>query len=151
MTFDDNELFDTPTKALSLNRNEALYIDDSLTMMLDNSSGESFFGTMRPMVPTANMPAPVDLIEKIATAVLFTADPNNNGQEAEVMLNDGDLYCLRELSQSYIKIGEEHVGYNLKIKIYNALLGSEYKLTKELEDVLNTFSPPKDVNEPIDL
>ena len=85
MTFDDNELFDTPTKALSLNRNEALYIDDSLTMMLDNSSGESFFGTMRPMVPTANMPAPVDLIEKIATAVLFTTDPNNNGQEAGII------------------------------------------------------------------
>jgi len=149
MTFDDEELFDTPTKPLMLTRNEALYIDDSLTMMLENS-GESFFGTMRPMVPTASMPAPVDLIEKIATAVLFTSDPNNYGQDAEVLVNDGDLYCLRELSQSYIKIGEEQVGYNLKIKIYNALLGSEYKLTKELEDVLNTFSSSKDVNEPID-
>ena len=118
--------------------------------MLESPEGTIPFSTMRPMAASICVPAPVDLIEKIATAVLFTSDPNNYGQDAEVLVNDGDLYCLRELSQSYIKIGEEQVGYNLKIKIYNALLGSEYKLTKELEDVLNTFSSSKDVNEPID-
>ena len=127
MTFDKEELFDTPAKPLFLTRNEVLYIDDSLTMMLENTA-EGFFGTMRPMVPTASMPAPVDLIEKIATAVLFTADLNNQGKEAEVLVSDGDLYCLRELSQSYIKIGEEQVGYNLKLKIYQALLGSKFSL-----------------------
>ena len=143
MTYDTNEeLFDSPSKLIYLTRNEVLYIDDSLTMMLDNSQGgEGIFSTMRPLVSTASLPAPVDLIEKIAIGVLFTLDPLNQGKEVEIALNDGDLFCLRELAQSYIKIGEEQVGYSLKYKIYQALFCTEYNLGKQMDDVLEGFTP----------
>jgi len=140
----EEELFNTPTRVLKLNRNEALYIDDSLTMMLDVAEGNIMFAAMRPLVATANVPAPLDLIEKIAVAVLFTMDDNNIGHEAEVNLNDGDLLCLREICQSYIRIGEEPVGYNLKRKVYTALYGTEYRLGRQLDDVLGSFTPTKD-------
>ena len=130
-----------PTKFLSLTRNEALYLDDSLTMMLDTSEGIVSFATMRPMASTICVPAPVDLIEKIAMAVLATLDTENEGRESVIEVNEGDLYCLRELAQSYIRIGDEPVGYNLKRKIYSALYGTEYTLGRQLEDVLDSFIP----------
>ena len=65
------------------------------------------------------------------------------GTLAEVNLNDGDLLCLREICQSYIRIGEEPVGYNLKRKIYMALYGTEYKLGRQLDDVLGAFTPDR--------
>lgn len=139
----DDELFNTPEKVLKLTRNEALFIDDSLTMMLDGSDGGMMFSAMRPLVATAQIPAPLDLIEKIAVAVLFTMDDDNVGILAEVNLNDGDLLCLREICQSYVKIGEEPVGYNLKRKIYMALYGTEYKLGRQLDDVLGAFTPDR--------
>ena len=140
----DDELFNTPEKVLKLTRNEALFIDDSLTMMLDGSDGGMMFSAMRPLVATAQIPAPLDLIEKIAVAVLFTMDDDNVGILAEVNLNDGDLLCLREICQSYVKIGEEPVGYNLKRKIYMALYGTEYKLGRQLDDVLGAFTPDRE-------
>ena len=141
--YDDKEFFDNPTKILTLTRNEAIYIDDSLTMMLETSQGEGMFSTMRPMIATAQLPAPVDLIEKIAIAVLYTIDKENDGMEAEVSVSEGDLYCLRELAQSYVCVGGEQVGYNLKLKIYNSLYGTEYHDTQQLKDVLGTFTPNK--------
>lgn len=131
----------TPIKFLSLTRNEALYLDDSLTMMLDTTEGMVVFATMRPMASTICVPAPVDLIEKIAIAVLSTLDTENEGREAVIEVNEGDLYCLRELAQSYVRIGEEQVGYNLKRKIYKALYGTEYILGRQLEEVLDGFTP----------
>ena len=142
--FDDKELCESPSKSLLLTRNEALYLDDSLTMMLEPSQGEGIFSTMRPMIATAQLPAPVDLIEKIAVAVLFTIDEENQGEEAELLLTEGDLYCLREIAQSYVCIGEERVGYNLKRKIYKALFGADYNVSQQLKDVLDTFIPNKE-------
>ena len=144
MTIENNdELFHTPEKVLKLTRNEALYIDDSLTVMLDAADGGMMFSAMRPLVASANVPAPLDLIEKIAVAVLFTMDDNNSGTLAEVNLNDGDLLSLRELCQSYVKIDDEPVGYNLKRKIYMALYGNEYNLGRQLDDVLGAFTPDR--------
>ena len=140
----EDELFNTPEKMLKVSRNEALFIDDSLTMMLDAADGGLMFSAMRPLAATAQIPAPLDLIEKIAVAVLFTMDENNEGVLAEVNLNDGDLLCLREICQSYIKVGDEPVGYNLKRKIYMALYGTEYKLGRQLDDVLGAFTQDRE-------
>ena len=61
MTLENNdELFHTPEKVLKLTRNEALYIDDSLTVMLDAADGGMMFSAMRPLVASANVPAPLD-------------------------------------------------------------------------------------------
>ena len=74
------EFFDEEIKELTLTHNEALYLDDSLTMMLEREGGEGFV-TMRPLMASASVPAPVNLIEKIAKAILFTLDNNNEGSE----------------------------------------------------------------------
>ena len=128
-------------KTISLTRNEALYLDDSLTMMLDMSEGAQPFITMRPVMASMCIPAPVDLIEKIAVAVLFTLDRENIGQDAQVELSESDLFCLREVAQSYVKVGDEMVGFNLKRKIYSVLYGTEYTIGRQLEDVLDSFKP----------
>ena len=112
--------------------------------MLEQPHGEGIFSTMRPMVANAQLPAPVDLIEKIAIAVLYTTDVENDGEAAEISVTDGDLYCRREVAQSYICIGEEQVGYNLKRKIYKALYGAEYNVSQQLKEVLETFTPTKE-------
>ena len=85
------------------------------------------------------------MIEKIAGAVLFTMDDNNKGLLAQVNLNDGQLLYIRELCQSHVRIGQEPVGYNLKRKIYMALYGHEYKLGRQLDDVLGNFTSDKKV------
>ena len=144
-TIEDDELFNTHEKVLKLTPNEALFIDDSLTMMIDAADGAMMFSAMRPLVASAQIPAPLDLIEKIAVAVLFIMDDDNAGLLAEVNLNDGDLLYIREICRSHVIIREEPVGYNLKRKIYMALYGTEYKLGRQLDDVLGTFTPDKGV------
>ena len=138
------------SKTISLSRNEALYLDDSLTMMLDVSDGAQPFITMRPVIASMCIPAPVDLIEKIAGAVLFTLDVENAGLEADIELSESDLFCLREVAQSYVKVGDEMVGFNLKRKIYSVLYGTEYLLGRQLEDVLDSFKTMvKDSESPV--
>ena len=144
-TIEDDELFNTNEKVLTLTPNEALFIDDSLTMMIDAADGATMFSAMRPLVASAQIPAPLDLIDKIAVAVLFTMDENNEGLLAEVNLNDGELLYIREICQSQVKIRQEPVGYNLKRKIYFALYGAEYQLRRQLDDVLETFTSEKRV------
>ena len=124
---------------LSLSRNEALYIDDSLSLMIEREPfGDTRIGTMRLQMLSAPMGAPIDLIDKITYAVLYTTDDENKGKEAIVEVTDEDLYMLREISQSYVKIGSELVGYNLKKKIYT-LLHSHYTSDEEWNKVLAPF------------
>ena len=127
---------------LSLTRNEALYIDDSLSMLIEregdaNLMNEHRVTTVRPLTPTAGLPAPLELIEKIGMAVLFTTDPSNGDKEAVITLDATDLLMLREVAHSYVRIGEEPVGYNLKKKIYTVLYDVEYQKTKFLNNLLD--------------
>jgi len=117
-------------KAMLLTRNEALFIDDSLSMLIEREPSDDRMGTVRPMAHTAGLPAPIDLLEKIGKAILFTTDPENNGEPASVLLSETDLYMLREITHSYIRIGEEPVGFNLKRKIYTLLYSTEYERDK---------------------
>ena len=127
---------------LSLTRNEALFIDDSLSMLIEregdaNLMNEHRVTTVRPLTPTAGLPAPLELIEKIGMAVLFTTDPSNGDKEAVITLDATDLLMLREVAHSYVRIGEEPVGYNLKKKIYTVLYDVEYQKTKFLNNLLD--------------
>jgi len=122
-------------KRLLLTRNEALFIDDSLSMIIEVQPGDERLTTVRPLSHSAGLPAPVDLLEKIGMAVLFTTDPDNENKEFPVPVSDTDLYMLREITHSYIKIGEEPVGYNLKRKLYS-LLYQNYESDKIAEQLL---------------
>ena len=136
-------------KILSLTRNEALYIDDSLSMIIESQPGDERLTTVRPLSHSAGLPAPVDLLEKIGMAVLFTTDLDNEGEEADIPVSDTDLYMLREITHSYIKIGEEPVGYNLKRKVY-ALLYETYERDKIAKQLIAQVDLPSLDNVPME-
>ena len=133
----DEYLPDIPDKVLSLTRNEALFIDDNLSMLVEKDLGDSSLGTVRPLAHTAGLPAPIELLEKIGMALLYTMDSNNRVKEAEISVSDTDLYMLREIALSYVKVGEEQVGYNLKRKIYTLLFSKSYERNKVADSLLS--------------
>ena len=74
--YSDGEYIDeVEDKTLYLTRREALFIDDSISMLLEKDVDEGPFTSIRPLQHIASIPSPIDLIEKIGMAVLFTTDP----------------------------------------------------------------------------
>jgi len=127
---DDDEMFDLEEnyKPFKLTRNEALYLDDTCTLMVDphpHDARGDIHGAppmgMRPPIFSAGVMVPYDLIEKIGYAVLYTTDEVNNGEDVEIQVSISDLLLFREVAQSFVKIGEEQVGFNLKRKVAEAL------------------------------
>tara|TARA_Y100001951_G_C11064325_1_gene142570 strand:- start:17 stop:490 length:474 start_codon:yes stop_codon:yes gene_type:complete len=128
---DDDEMLDLEEsyKPFKLTRNEALYLDDTCTLMVDphpmddhdrGRHGGQPIG-MRPPVFSAGIMVPYDLLEKIGYAVLYTTDEANDGEDVEIQVSISDLLLFREVAQSFVKIGEEQVGFNLKRKVAEAL------------------------------
>ena len=129
---DDDEMLDLDIesyKPFMLTRNEALYLDDTCTLMVDphpmDDHDRGRYGGqpigMRPPVFSAGIMVPFDLLEKIRYAVLYTTDEVNNGEDVEIQVSISDLLLFREVAQSFVKIGEEQVGFNLKRKVAEAL------------------------------
>lgn len=136
-SFESSYLDNEPKNELSLTRKEALFIDDSLTMLMENEPGDLPLTSIRPLIHNASIPAPIDLIEKIGMAILYLTDDKNSGSEIIITVSDTDLYMLREISLSYIRVGTEPVGYNLKLKIYRLLLNSKYEREKIARTLLS--------------
>jgi len=111
-------------KSIVLTRAEALFLDDTLTVMTDRETMSGIAG-IRPLGASAMMAAPPDLIDRIGMAVLLTTSTNAIS-EAVLVVDDQELYLLRECAQSSIKFDDEPVGLNLKRKIYLALLEDSY-------------------------
>ena len=121
-------------KIIFLTKAEALFLDDAITVMTDREGMAGVIG-MRPVVPSAMLSVPPDLIERIGMAVLLTtASPEI--KEAPLEVDDSELYLLRECAQSSVKIQEEPVGFNLKRKIYLALLGENYNDTLQFQKLM---------------
>lgn len=136
---DDHEIIDEEELEITLTRNEVLYLDDSLTLMIEREMASASEGmqlsTMRQVIPSAQLPVPIEIIDKIALGVLYTTDPDNVGKDVDLIFVASELYLLRELCQSYVKIGNEPVGYNLKKKIYSVLYENEYKTNKLIDTI----------------
>ena len=114
----------------SLSRNEALFLDDSCTLMVEREAEDSKVYSMRPVQMTAGLAVPLDLMDKIGKAVAFTTNPENQGKEYEFTLDISEVFMIREVASSFIKVGEEAVGYNLKRKVCVLLYGDELKEEK---------------------
>ena len=71
------------------------------------------------------------------------ADPANAGKPAPISVSDTDLYMLRELSISYIKVGTEQVGFNLKCKIAKLLFEKSYQQGKTADRLLSEVDMTK--------
>lgn len=140
--FDDEDL-EEDLHPIYMTRNEVLFLDDSLTMMLEKESNQETITTMRVMMPSAHLPAPVTLIDKLGMAVLRITDPENTTGGTVVHLNDTDIYMLREICHSFCRVGREQVGYNLKRKLYLALYDEFYQRDKQIDKLLSTVEEVK--------
>lgn len=146
--FDDDDLMcdECPLEEelypITMTRNEVLFLDDSMTMLIDRGHYMSAVTTMRMLMPSATLPAPVSLIEKIGLGVLHATDPEQDNPNVVIHLDATEIYMLREICYSYSKIGREQVGYNLKRKFYQALYKDEYdrdlKVNKLLQSIEET-------------
>jgi len=133
---------DTLEKELILSRNEALYLSDNVTLMIERDHDETILiGSMRNVAPTAPLPVPIEIIEKLGMAILYTTDSDNEGKDYIGMFDINELYLLREIAQSFVKINNEYVGYNLSRKIYTAILQDRYEQDKILNNLLTSDEP----------
>jgi len=102
---------------MQLTENEALFLDDNLTLMVEREGDEQRVYSMRPVQMTARLAAPLDLMEKIGKAVVYTTAPENQGKEYGFAMDITELFLIREVASSFIRIEGEPVGLNLKRKI----------------------------------
>ena len=137
-----HEECDEELKLLYLTRDEVLYIDDKLSMMIERDGKTESFTTVIPIIANAGLPAPVDLLDKIGMAVLEATDDHYDNELLPVAVTATDLYMLREITHSYVKIGEEPVGFNLKRKIYTLLWGTEYSRDKVAKKIIAQVDVP---------
>ena len=131
----------------SLSRNEALFLDDSCTLMVEREADEQRIYSMRPVQMTAGLAVPLNLMDKIGRAVAYTTNPQNQGKEYSFIIDLSEIFMLREVASSFVKIGDEAVGFNLKRKICDLLYSDE--LEQETRDV-QVDQLLKDVNVDLD-
>jgi hypothetical protein len=139
---------DGTLKTLFLTKNEALYLDDQCTMLFERDMPFDGLLTLRPQASTGGVPAPLDLIERLGLAILYTTDPDHLGQEGMIKVNRMDLYVIREAAMSFIKIDGEDVGTNLKRKVYALLLDKSYNSDKTTSRLLSDL-PASIFEEPL--
>lgn len=137
---------DSTLKIIYLTKAEALFLDDAVTVMTDKEAMNGISG-MRPLGASAMLAVPPDLIERIGMAVLLTTS-DDGVSEAALEIDQSELYLLRECAQSNVKFLEEAVGFNLKRKIYSALLEDDYadslKFAKMMEDMETDSNASRD-------
>ena len=71
------------TKSLTLTKNEALYLSDSITLLFEHTV-EPGRGSVpgRNFTPRAGIPVPLELMRKIGVAVLVSGDLGNKNKTA---------------------------------------------------------------------
>ena len=144
--WDDDDGFEEDTHSIWMTHNEIMFLDDSLTMMLEKDGMSDGVTTMRGVMASAHLPAPVSLLDKIGMAVLQVTDPETKEKGTTLKLCDSDIYMLREICHSYCKVGKEPVGYNLKRKLYLSLYGGTFEKDKIVDNLLATVD--LDIKEP---
>ena len=123
---------------ISVTRNEALFLEDSVTLMVETSPETLNIRPLRPISPITNggVPAPMELIQKLGKAVLYTADLENRNKEYKLFLEEFELLILREVCHSLAKFGSELVGFSLKKKIYSALFQKDLEMEQQVNKLL---------------
>jgi hypothetical protein len=106
-------------------------------MMIEKDGRAENFTTVLPILAIAGLPAPVDLLDKIGMAVLQVTDEYyESDTEEPIPVTPTDLYMLREVAKSSIKINGKFVGLALKKKIYKLLYEEEYKTERTFKRLL---------------
>ena len=145
--FDDfeDQLNSDESFIVTLTHNEILYLDDCLTLMIERAYENPIesgihMTTMRNVLPTASLPVPIELMEKMGIGVLYVTDPDHRGKAGDLAFDVSELYMLREIAQSYVKVGGEQVGYNIKRKLYQALYSEKYESIKTVDHMIKDYN-----------
>jgi len=122
--------------SITLTKNEALFLDDSMTMLVESDSGIRPLNAMclNPSIELSKLPVGQDMLVKIGSAILDTED----SLEATIQLDMLELWLLREICQSNREYDGENVGLSLKTKIYKAI-GKGNQEIEENEERVHSF------------
>lgn len=105
-------------------KGELCLIDDSFTL-LHSRGGEEDPSKLiyRVLAPSASTAAPIELLDSIGAALLEAHEKADTKEDVEVSLDLSEeyLWMIREIANTNIVFGKEPVGYNLKIKVHQAL------------------------------
>jgi len=119
---------------MRITRLEAIYLSDALSM---HSQADPRTGAEAN--PYAHFPG---LLLKIGGAVLETAVPMVN--EAEAVLDERELWVVREVCKSSVQVGTEKVGMSLLLKVYQDLLSmAAMDTTGQIPETTDANEPPK--------
>lgn len=106
---------------ISFTKEELLYLDDGLTLIIEVDPDEPQRHRIgRNLAPMAVSVATADLLLKLGSALVYLADEKEDEKEME--LDEEELWCIREVSQSNAVYFDKQVGLSIKVKIYRALL-----------------------------
>tara|TARA_Y100000310_G_scaffold288598_1_gene314364 strand:- start:305 stop:760 length:456 start_codon:yes stop_codon:yes gene_type:complete len=111
---------------LNLSLSELCYLDDGLTLYKELEDKEAKI-VGRVLAPMAISVASEDLLLKIGYALVHIHESGLKSFDIE--FTELELWTLREVSQSSMKYNGEAVGFEIKMKVYRALMDLR---TKEL-------------------
>jgi hypothetical protein len=124
-------------KLLSLTKYEALFLSDSVTLLLEHDAQEGRFQIpAKTIAPRAGVGVPLELIHKIGLVVLLVTEPESD-DTVDLPIAISELYLIREVCQSYVQINDTPVGYNLLRKVYKLLLESDLRERADFENLLH--------------
>ena len=107
-------------------KGELCLIDDSLTLLHRKSRDSEEYPPKiiyRLLVPSASTAAPIELLDSVGAALLEAHEKAEMDEDVGVALDLSEeyLWLIREISNTNIVFGQEPVGYNIKIKVHQAL------------------------------
>jgi len=107
-------------------KGELCLIDDSFTLLHPRNGGVDDYPPKmihRVLVPSASTAAPIELLDSVGDALLEAHEKAKTEENMGVPLNlsEENLWLIREIASTNIMFGEEPVGYNIKIKVHQAL------------------------------
>ena len=80
-------------KMIALTRAEALFLSDSMTLLLEHDKDDkSFQIPARSLKASASVPVSLEMITRVGLAVLLTTDPKNQSRMAEMPIAVSELF-----------------------------------------------------------
>ena len=126
---------------LNLSLSELCYLDDGLTLFRDlDEKAPKIVG--RVLAPMAISVASEDLLLKIGSALVHIHE--GGLKSFDIHFTELELWTVREVSQSSMKYNGENVGFEIKVKVYRALMN--LRTNKLLE---STVLPNRVVPDPL--
>ena len=152
---DKNKIYE-----IDITRNEALFMSDSMTRIVRIPDGWEGGGiTLRSTAQSAFIVAPESLMVKIGRAIAFLTKTElmerkpegnffqvemvevevNKGKTYSLVIEEYEAWLLWEVAQSYLKVGDDPVGYQLKKKLAKVMYGEavEFESVAKLLDDVN--------------